>query len=256
MSVFDNNQDDNHSSENNDEDKGGTTEPRYVDLLVKERGENWSDPEVIAKGKIESDKYIKDLESQMAELREDLAKQDYSAALLEELRNNKETGSHGSSADSSNQDSDADMGDTTSKISEEDLKNLVEETLTAREHNALASKNKEIVDTALVKEHGTGAKEYIEGKAKELGLSISRMEELAKESPTAFFNLIGHKDNSASLTSGNIRTEAVGIDSGGERNWAYYQKLRRENRSLYFSPKVQQQLAQDRQRLGDRFGIS
>jgi len=35
---------------------------------------------------------------------------------------------------------------------------------------------------------------------------------------------------------------------------AYYQKLRRENRNMYYSAKTQQQMFEDKARLGDKFG--
>jgi hypothetical protein len=47
-----------------------TTES-FVAKLVQERGEQWSDPEAIAKGKIEADQHIKNLETQLAEMRKD-----------------------------------------------------------------------------------------------------------------------------------------------------------------------------------------
>ena len=49
----------------------------FLDKLVQAKGENWKDPEVLAKGKLEADGYIKNLEDQLSQMREDLKKQEY-----------------------------------------------------------------------------------------------------------------------------------------------------------------------------------
>jgi hypothetical protein len=81
------------------------------------------------------------------------------------------------------------------------------------------------------------------------------MQEIAAESPTAFFNLIGEpKKDFKPMVQGSVRTEGVNMQVSTERNWTYYQKLRRENPNQYYTPKVQQSLMEDKVRMGDRFG--
>ena len=65
-----------------------TTTPQesFVAKLVEAKGENWKDPEVLAKGKLEADNYISELESQLAQMREDMSKQDYAKSLLDQLQ--------------------------------------------------------------------------------------------------------------------------------------------------------------------------
>ena len=48
-----------------------TPQESYLQKIVETRGENWKDPEVLAKGKLEADAYIKNLEAQLANMRED-----------------------------------------------------------------------------------------------------------------------------------------------------------------------------------------
>ena len=106
------------------------------------------------------------------------------------------------------------------------------------------------------KSYGTDASAKIQDKAKELGLTLERMQEIAAESPTAFFNLIGEpKKNFKPMVEGSVRTEGVNMQASNERDWSYYQNLRRDNRSLYYSPKIQRQLIEDKNRLGGKFGI-
>jgi hypothetical protein len=86
-------------------------------------------------------------------------------------------------------------------------------------------------------------------------MSIDRLRDIAAESPNAFFALIGENKRPVNpMVSGSVRTEGVNMQSSTERDFNYYQKLRRENRNLYYSAKTQQQMFEDKSRLGDKFG--
>ena len=140
--------------------------------------------------------------------------------------------------------------------SEEELKSLVERTLTERDKDSVVKQNLNLVNEEMEKSYGTDASAKIQNKAKELGLTIERMQEIAAESPNAFFNLIGEpKKDFKPMVEGSVRTEGVNMQASNERDWSYYQNLRRDNRSLYYSPKIQRQLIEDKGRLGGKFGI-
>jgi len=240
----------------NNEAQGQETpqQESFLDKLVQAKGENWKDPEVLAKGKLEADGYIKNLEDQLSQMREDLKKQEYKNEVLDQLQSKAaETtaASNGEPNSSSTKEQ-----NTTANLSEEDLKSLVEQTLSQREKSALVQSNLELVDKELEGSFGTEAKAQIEKKAQELGMSIDRLRDIAAESPNAFFALIGENKRPVNpMVSGSVRTEGVNMQASTERDWNYYQKLRRENRNLYYTPKVQQQLMDDKARLGDKFGI-
>jgi len=235
------------------------TQPQesYLQKLVETRGENWKDPEVLAKGKVEADAYIKNLEDQLAQMRDDLGKQDYAAKLLQQLEgkasaptNDKPLGSNNNNTGGTNTED-----NTSLAVSEDSLKSLVEKTLTEREQQTTASQNIAAVDKALQESYGTEAASVVQKKSEELGIGLERMQQLASESPSAFFALIGEQQKSFKpMTQGSVRTEGLSNQSSSDRDWSYYQKLRRENRNEYYSPKVQQQLIEDKMRLGDKFG--
>ena len=90
----------------------------------------------------------------------------------------------------------------------------------------------------------------------QLGMSMDRLRDIAAESPNAFFALIGEapKAQQNPMVQGSVRTEGVNMQVSAERNWSYYQKLRRENPHEYYSPRNQQQLISDKMKMGDRFG--
>ena len=234
-----------------------TPQESYLKKLVEAKGENWGDPEVLAKGKLEADGYIRTLEEQMAQMREDLKKQDYSAQLLEQLKGKAADPTTAKpEAPNNNNIGGTTDGNTNPTLSEEDLKSLVEKTLSEREQGTLVKQNLTHVDTELDKAFGAEAENVVKKKAEELGLSMDRMKELAAESPNAFLTLVGEKPTVPfkPIVQGSVRTEGVNMQVSTERNWAYYQKLRRENKHEYYSPKVQQQLIQDKMRMGDKFG--
>ena len=235
-----------------------STQPQdsFVQKLVEAKGDNWKDPEVLAKGKIEADGYIQKLEEQLTNMREDLGKQDYAKDLLEQLQNKAADPINAKNAMPNNDTGGTSEGNTNPNLSEEDLKSLVERTLTERDKDSVVKQNLNLVNEEMEKSYGTDASAKIQNKAKELGLTLERMQEIAAESPNAFFNLIGEpKKDFKPMVEGSVRTEGVNMQASNERDWSYYQNLRRDNRSLYYSPKIQRQLIEDKNRLGGKFGI-
>ena len=239
------------------ENQAQETSPQesYVQKLVEAKGDNWSNPETLAKGKLEADGYIKTLEEQLALMREDIQKKDYQAQVLEQLQN-KATDTTAVKDGVPNNNGNTNAQNTTDSISEEHLKSLVEKTLTQRENATAVKQNLSHVDQELSKSFGTEATAVVTKKAEELGMSMDRLREIAAESPNAFFALIGEapKAQQNPMVQGSVRTEGVNMQVSAERNWSYYQKLRRENPHEYYSPRNQQQLISDKMKMGDRFG--
>jgi len=246
------------TQENQNNETQGQETPQqesFLDKLVQAKGENWRDPETLAKGKLEADGYIKTLEDQLSQMREDMKKQDYQAQILEQLQNKAAESTTANTVEPNNNGS-INEQNTTGVVNEETLKSLVEQTLTQREKDNTVQQNLTQVDMELDKSFGTEATATVEKKAKELGMSMERLRDIAAESPSAFFTLIGEPQKTFNpMVSGSVRTEGVNMQASSERNWEYYQKLRRENRNLYYTPKVQQQMFADQQRLGDKFGM-
>jgi phage antirepressor YoqD-like protein len=229
----------------------------FLDKLVETKGENWRDPETLAKGKLEADGYIKNLEDQLVQMREDMKKQDYQADLLAQLQNKATETTTVNNGESNNNNGSIDTQNTTGVVDEDTLKSLVEKTLTQREKNSTVQQNLSQVDKELESSFGTEAAATVQKKAEELGMSMDRLRDIASESPSAFFTLIGQPEKTFSpMVQGSVRTEGVNMQASADRNWSYYQNLRRENPNQYYSPKVQQQLIQDKMKMGDKFGNS
>lgn len=222
----------------------------YVKKLVETKGETWQDPQAIAKGYLSAQEYIAQLEAQTKELKEDLTKQDYAKTLLEQLQ---EKGANPQAKPVVSED--AKQENTTPKFSEDELKSLVNATLEERSAAQKATKNLQAVDAKLTELFGDKASSVVEAKGNELGLSKDRMKELAAESPEAFIRLVGdvqsRKDNS--VPPNQLNTNADSFNTTSKRDFTHYQKLRKENPRSYYSNTVQQQMMQDRLKLGEGF---
>jgi len=230
------------------------TEESYVKKLVEAKGEKWQDPEIIAKGKVEADNYIAELQRELEELRGDLTKNEYAKTLLETLQGKAEAPTSSNSAEAQQKENEGSAADQNTTGDAGDLESLVEETIRKREQQQTAKQNLDQVQETLEKAYGTEASKVVQQRANELGMSLDRLQEIATESPSAFMRLVGDSPavEKNPVPSSSVNTTAA-FNQSSERNWNYYQDLRRTNPKQYYSPKVQNALVQDRQRLGDRF---
>ena len=225
----------------------------FVSKLVEERGDKWSDPEVIAKGKLEADTHIGNLERQLSELREDLAKNEYAKQVLDALQNKAGSTTLDTVAQQQKEDSAAPNSNTTGN-SDLDMDSLVEQALAKRELEAKVSQNLKQVEDTLEASFGTEAQKVVLEKAQQLGMSLDRFKEIATESPNAFLTLIGQPavtERNADLSS--AKNTVAAFSNTTQKDFDYYQDLRRKNPNQYYSPRVQNEMAQSRVSLGDKF---
>lgn len=225
------------------------TNDSFVAQLVGE-GKKFKDMEALAKGKLEADRHIGEITKTLDELRAELAKQDYAKTLLEQMSKGSDAGTEQPTPITT---SPSNTENTTQSAS--DIESLVEKVITAKEKNRTVSQNLGVVSEEMEKKFGDKAGQILKNKSAELGMSLDRLKEIAAESPTAFFQLIGvtaQKPTMAAVPQSSVRSEGFNPNSQ-DRDFDYYQKLRKENRSLYYSPKIQNMMLQDRDRLGSRF---
>lgn len=229
----------------------GQTNDSYVTQLVGE-GKKFKDLESLAKGKLEADRHIEEITKTLNDLREEVKKEEYSKKLLEELQNKGTGTGTGTSATGNNAGNSA-TGNTTQDAS--NIEALVEQLMTKKERERTLEQNIAVANEAVLSQYGDKAAEVVKEKAATLGMSVERLKEIAAESPTAFLQLIGAKANvkvDSVTTPSSIRSETLS-QTNSDRTFEYYQKMRKENKSLYYSPKVQRMLMDDRLRLGEKF---
>lgn len=238
------------TAETTTEGQNTQTNESFVAQLVGE-GKKFKTVEELAKGKIEADNHIGNITKTLDELRAELAKQDYAKALLEQMNKASETTAE---QPPPNIPSPSNTENTTQSAS--DIEALVEKAITEKERSRTVAQNIAVVGEEMERQFGDKATQILKSKSQELGMSMDRLKEIAAESPTAFFQLVGvtasRKSQASTAPQSSVRSE--GFNSNPQdRDFDYYQKIRRENRSLYYSPKVQNMMVQDRERLGNRF---
>jgi hypothetical protein len=232
-------------------DATSQTNDSFVTQLVGE-GKKFKDVESLAKGKLEADRHIEEITKTLNELREEVSKQDYAKELLTKLQDKGTDTGTVNPAMGTNTGNSAN-GNTTQDAST--IEALVEQLMTKKEKTRTLEQNIAVANDAVVSQYGDKAAEVVKAKASELGMSVERLKEIAAESPTAFLQLIGAKANvkvDSVTTPSSIRSETL-TNTGTDRTFDYYQKLRKDNKSLYYSPKVQRMLMEDRIRLGEKF---
>ena len=225
------------------------TNESFISQLVGE-GKKFKDLEALAKGKLEADRHIGEITKTLDELRAELAKQDYAKSLLDTMSKGSETRTEQPPPITP---SPSNTENTTQSAS--DIESLVEKVITEKEKNRTVSQNIAVVAEERERQFADKAGQILKSKSQELGMSIDRLKEIAAESPTAFFQLIGvnaQKKAMNTVTQSSVRSETFNSNSQ-DRDFDYYQKIRKENRSLYYSPKIQNMMLQDRERIGSRF---
>ena len=229
------------------------TSPSVLGELVGE-GRKFNDVEALAKGKVEADKFIEQMKRENSALKEDLEKQAYRLGVTEQLKETASASTAELSDPNNNNGGTSNTASTQPSSSEANIESLVEQTLRKREQESVAKNNIAIVESELAQTYGTEAAAVVQQKANELGLPISELQGMAAKSPAAFMQLMGQSAPKTSpLVQGSIRTEGSTMQASSEKDFGYYQKLRRENSTEYYKPSTQRQMMADAERLGDRF---
>ena len=218
----------------------------FVKQVVEAKGEAWADPQTLAKGKLEADKFIDELQTQIKNLESAVDKQDYTKELLAKLEEGKAPQPNGVQ----------EPENTTPKFDEEQIKSLIQSTLTQTQQDQIKNSNLQKADEKLTEAYGTEAAAAVEKRSKELGLTKERLQEIAADSPDAFMSLMGQtptKEASPTVPNGKLNTSADSFSGTRTRNWQFYNELRKSDPRTYRSASVQKQMLADRIALGDNF---
>lgn len=225
-----------------------------ADLRV-ELENKWKEktPEELLKAKIDSDLYIKTLEKQKDEMRNDVLR------LNEELsaRTNLQDLIDRLNQQQQSPDPAPRVEDQSAKgLAPEDVERLV---LAKIEQSKLAEKendNLSRVHSKLKERFGDNTARILKEQANTLGLSNDDVNALARKSPEAFFRLMGLNERPREdfmAPPRNDRRNDNFAPTTEKRTWTWYQNLKRTNPTLYFDPKTQVQMHRDAASLGNSF---
>lgn len=219
-----------------------------VDELIGE-GKKFKDVATLAKGKLESDRFIDQLKGELRQLREELNSRLSLTELVDKLKTQPESGQETSNRNPQ------DVGERVEKP--EDVKKLIDDLLSQRDAKSRVERNKELVKQELTKQFGPAFNKHVKAKADELGMTLDDMNDLAVNRPQVLLGLFkGSQSNvDVALPETQVNTASLMKSQTGKvRDQAYYSALRKQvGDREYFSPKVQNQLYKDRVALGDRF---
>lgn len=220
-------------------------------------GKKFKDERDLAKGKAHSDAFIKRLEDEMLQLRTELN----TRLKLEEFvtkMNSQSTGANqttqtvgtGTSTD----------GTALNAISPEDIDNIVEQKLIAKEAAVKAQNNVQSVKSKLQAAYGGDFQNTLRSKTKELGLTEEFVADLAKTSPQALLTLLGIQEGQEARQQDNVFAPRTSVNTismsqltPGEKTFKDYEKMRKQNPAVYWSNGVQNEIHKQALKLGERF---
>jgi hypothetical protein len=233
------------SNDANDQTNDNEPESYFAELVGE--GKKFQDPEALAKAKYHSDtKYIPRLEQENEELRQELQKRLTAEDLVKQLR-------------SANNDRDLEETDTNSNQLPDtnnikaDVLNEVKKLLEQQQTKTQAQRNVERVSNELKNTWGNNFSSKLAMRAKELDLDQDYLAQLAEQKPDTFLKLILPKTSIGSDYSPPLNSRTAPSSQSGERNKAYYDKIRKENPKLYYSKDIQAQEHRDAIKLGSKF---
>lgn len=103
--------------------------------------------------------------------------------------------------------------------------------------------------------YGEKAAETLQNRAKELGLGIEKLKEMAMLSPQACLTLINPtapRTNRNPNITGGINTEVLGLGDK-VRDAKFWSEMRKKDPNAYYSPQMTGQRHQDAAKLGSRY---
>jgi hypothetical protein len=216
-----------------------------LSTLVGE-GKKYKTVEDLARSRLEADGFIEKLKVENAALREAITSEVDPNEVLKRIEAKLNAkGSENAANRQSNQSQ-------TAPLSEE----RVLELLGKREREQQQARNKQSFDAAATKAFGEKTAEVLASRLGELGMNKEMFDSLAVANPQAALRILGVKD---SVGSGglepSVTTEAYLSDQnkGEVKNFAYFEKLRRELKEGYYVPEIQREVFKARKELGEKF---
>lgn len=223
--------------------------PTFEDLVGE--GKKYADNEALAKSKYHADKHISNLENELRELREDLSKREQVQDLISKFEQKLGTSTPREEPTPVEQPVETNKG-----LSEQDVQSLVDKYVSEKETKRTREGNIDDAKKKLRELYGDKYADILKARSQELGMSIERMTELAAESPNALIKLVSdNHDKKEDLVSPlrGSRIQSSAQPKGDVRNYAYWQKMRKENPRLYHDPKMSWQRMKDSSDMGDAF---
>lgn len=143
-------------------------------------------------------------------------------------------------------------------VNPDEINSLVSNAIVQHENQKKRTDNYNLVQAKLKEELGDKSRDFLLSKMNTLGLSAEEINETARKSPTAFFNMVGlnkvqSEDLFQNLPRSSQRSDPFAPQGAPKRTWSYYQAMKKSDPAAYTSPKIANQMLDDMVALGDAF---
>ena len=227
----------------------------YFAELVGE-GKKFKTEADLARSKVESDRFINQLTAEHAGLRKELEARVSMEKLVEELKAASAVPSLKTNIEEQNLDrGEDDASKRGAALTAEDIERIVAERLAQASNQGNQNRNMQMVRDKLIEQFGSGFAVHLERIASDLGVSKEYLDGIAKENPGVFLKLTGVGTKTADgFTAPPASAVTAGFTpQGGQKDWNYYENIRKTNPTAYWSPSVQNELFRQATKLGDKF---
>ncbi len=229
----------------------------YLEDLVGD-GKKFKTPEDLAKAKLHSDNYIQHLLKEHDALKEDYTKvlaEARAKANIEDMldqytsRRNNDNNEFNLPNDSGNVD--------TPSLDPKQLETLVSKQILEFNKTEEQRKNFKVVQDKLKEHLGSNYSQLLKQQIESTpGLTVDMVDNLARTSPDAVFNLLGFNQVSPrdiNAPRSSVRTDNFSPNTTPKRTRSYYVKMRKDQPALYYDPKTSVQMYKDAQEIPDFF---
>jgi len=228
------------------------TEETAEQVLARMK-DKYGDEAKIAMAKEHADRHITRLEAENAGMREDLSKR----KTIEEFYAEIKRGAPQPNTPPQSEERNELPVQSNDSYKPEDVEAIVSKALSKKEQEVKARNNVAYVAQELTKAWGPNYAERLQGMPSKLGVSQEYLEKMAVESPQMFLlAVVGQQSpnpapnvtppkSSVSFASNNANSNV--------RNYAYFEKLRKEDNANYWSRKVQNEMHQAAMQMGEDF---
>jgi inhibitor of KinA sporulation pathway (predicted exonuclease) len=226
----------------------------YLEELVGDK-KKFKSTEDLARGKFESDSYIKILERRLDEMREDYTKmreENVTTKRLEDVV--RQLAQHP-------QDQEPSVPPVSQpSVDLKQIESLISSKMQEHDMSRQQAQNFNQVREKLRERFGSNFQTHVKNKLDDLGVSEEDLNALARRSPKMVLNLLDverqpQQESFRSPPTSSQRTDRFSPTAGpeSERTWSYYKKLKQENHDAWTDRKIAVQMQEDAIRLGDKF---
>lgn len=222
----------------------------YLAELINEGGKFYNpDKEVaiknVAKGKVEADLYVRRLETEQKQLRDELQARIKMEEFLDKMNSSNVTTSKSPESNVDNQSQE--QGETTNL----DIEKLLDQKLTERDRISQATRNLELVKQELKKSYGDNYVNKLKDTSQKTGVGEKFLNELAAQNPKAFLHFVGIEQKQDSGFFVPPQGETFKPNLGSSKNFKFYEDLRKTNPTQYWKPQTQNEMYKELSSQGD-----